>query len=45
MNELNHEFTLVLLSQVYPGFTGKLKKKCQYFYQVETLILGKLAMC
>ena len=33
---------LVILSQVFPGFTEKIKwKKEQLFYQVETLIFGK----
>ena len=46
MNKLSHKFSLVILSQVYPGFTSKLKKKnIKIFYQVETLIFGKALNC
>jgi len=41
-NILKKNCNVVILSQVYPGFTEKIKwKKKQLFYQVETLIFGK----
>ena len=46
LSKLNHKFTLVLLSQVFPGFTRKiLNKKTDVFYQVETLIFGSALKC
>jgi UDPglucose 6-dehydrogenase len=40
--KLKKNCIVIFLSQVYPGFTEKIKwKKKQLFYQVETLIFGK----
>jgi len=39
---INKNSTMVILSQVPPGFTRKIKKKInKIYYQVETLIFGK----
>ena len=40
--KLNKETEIVILSQVYPGFTEQIKwPKNKLFYQVETLVFGK----
>ncbi len=38
---LKKEIPLILMSQVFPGFSKKLNLEREYYYQVETLIFGQ----